>query len=161
MKITRRLGLRLASIVAAATSLVALGAAPALADPHTEVYKGDDGWCVSAGGRGGNNDAYMGNCNNQTAKWIPSGPYYDVRFASVGNGGCLDSNAAGKVYSIGCNGGGYQRWYMIWMPDNTHFAFRNNATNQCLTVDAGHNLYAAKCTWVPNSPWIWSFQLFS
>jgi hypothetical protein len=47
------------------------------------------------------------------------------------SGECLDSNGAGEVYLLGCNGGAFQRWKITANKDETR-VFRDVATGRCL-----------------------------
>ncbi|MFD3883187.1 RICIN domain-containing protein [Streptomyces microflavus] len=54
-------------------------------------------------------------------------------------GRCLDSNGAGQVYTLPCNGGNYQRWTAV-----TH-TIRNVATRNCLDARTAGGVYAPSC----------------
>lgn len=45
---------------------------------------------------------------------------------------CLDSNSAGDVYAIGCNGGNNQLWQIIQPAPASAVMLRNTATRLCL-----------------------------
>lgn len=52
-------------------------------------------------------------CNGAAAdqRWLAvGGGWNNVQLKSSGSGACLDSNRNRDVYTLGCNGGGYQAW---------------------------------------------------
>ena len=66
---------------------------------------------------------------------------------------CLDSNFAGEVYGIPCNGGGYQRWwwnykgtwYISWYGKSYDvYEIVNKATGRCLDAN-GADVYTLAC----------------
>ncbi|MGC4807205.1 RICIN domain-containing protein [Micromonospora sp. DT233] len=68
--------------------------------------------------------------------------------------GCLDSNAAGSVYILGCNNGDYQRWHFYAMPGTSnHWQIENKATGLCLSVNPGEVLAARYCEDKPANRW--------
>jgi hypothetical protein len=54
-----------------------------------------------------------------------------VTYRNNSSGACLDSNADGEVYVLGCNGGDYQRWRVVPNNDGSK-SLRNLATGRCL-----------------------------
>jgi hypothetical protein len=71
----------------------------------------------------------------------PAAPTLDggaVVLKNKKSGDCLDSNADGEVYLLGCNGGDFQDWTVIVNDDDTR-SFRSVATNLCLDSDLGEN----------------------
>jgi serine/threonine-protein kinase len=56
---------------------------------------------------------------------------------------CLDSNSAGRVYTLGCNGGGYQKWYDTKLVYGQQI--RNGRTGRCLDSNTGGRVYTLNC----------------
>lgn len=51
-------------------------------------------------------------------------------FADIATHSCLDSNAQGQVYTLGCNQGNYQHW--VYTAGNGGVRLRNAQTNNCV-----------------------------
>ncbi|ANZ42249.1 hypothetical protein BBK82_46280 [Lentzea guizhouensis] len=62
----------------------------------------------------------------------------NIKHASVRT--CLDSNAAGAVYTHNCNGNDYQEW-----ENYTPGKFRNKATQRCLGSNGNSVFTTANC----------------
>jgi hypothetical protein len=70
-------------------------------------------------------------------------------------GRCLDSNDAGHVYTLGCNGGNYQNWRVEYFTSldcepaygecYPIYRIRNAQTRRCLDSDFNRSLYTSPC----------------
>jgi Ricin-type beta-trefoil lectin domain-like len=61
-------------------------------------------------------------------------------------GRCLDSNYEGRVYTLACNGGPFQKWRTT-KPNSTssQYVITNVETGRCLDSNAQGNAYAIPC----------------
>ena len=64
-------------------------------------------------------------------------------YRNLATGYCLDSNAARAVYTLGCNGGSYQKWDVSGTDSAT--VFRNLATGFCLDSNTDGRVYTLRC----------------
>ncbi|MDQ1304963.1 MAG: hypothetical protein QG671_792 [Actinomycetota bacterium] len=58
---------------------------------------------------------------------------------------CLDSNDAGEVYLLPCNGGAYQNWRFARTGDKFMFTIINTKTNRCLDSNGEGKIYTLWC----------------
>ena len=65
-------------------------------------------------------------------------------YQNLATGRCLDSNTSGSVYTLGCNGGSFQKWNVIANSDGTR-SFRNLATSRCLDSNTSGSVYTLGC----------------
>lgn len=90
-----------------------------------------------------------------------------LNFRNRATGRCLDSNSDGKVYTLPCNGGSFQKWRLVQQNGPRSYWLANVATGKCLAAQEGHMLvYATGCSgggmenyWAPTSGYArWATQ---
>lgn len=64
-------------------------------------------------------------------------------YVNRATGRCLDSNYAGDVYTLGCNGGNYQRWRVE--SGGTILTIHNVQTGLCLDQNGQGSVYTLGC----------------
>jgi Ricin-type beta-trefoil lectin domain len=57
---------------------------------------------------------------------------------------CLDSNTSGNAYTLGCNGGSFQKWTVINRSGSV-VSLKNLATGLCLDSNTSGNAYTLGC----------------
>ena len=68
---------------------------------------------------------------------------------------CLDSNAAGKVYTKKCNGGSYQKWRVTQENETGFLIFKNKKTGRCLAGNKKAQVYGTKTCYPGDAPNRW------
>jgi len=73
-------------------------------------------------------------------------------YQNLATGFCLDSNANGQVYTLGCNGGSYQKWVVT--SNGATRIFKNLATGFCLDSNANGQVYTLGCNGGSYQKWV-------
>ncbi|WP_018352641.1 RICIN domain-containing protein [Longispora albida] len=77
--------------------------------------------------------------------------YPASRYVNGATGYCLDGDYAGRVYTMGCNGGNYQNWYVI--DHGTSQELVSAQTGRCLDSNAVGNVYTLPCNGTAYQKW--------
>ncbi|TQS44010.1 RICIN domain-containing protein [Cryptosporangium phraense] len=64
-------------------------------------------------------------------------------YTNLATGFCLDSNGQGRVYTLGCNGGSFQKWILHRVDGG--YTLRNLATGFCLDSNTEGRAYTLGC----------------
>jgi serine/threonine-protein kinase len=76
-----------------------------------------------------------------------AGPAQGTIIRNWETGRCLDSNWAGQVYTLGCNGGDYQGWRIEYVGQREVFVYHivNVKTGRCLDTAAAGYVQTTPC----------------
>jgi hypothetical protein len=66
-------------------------------------------------------------------------------FGSQATGRCLDSNAAGHVYTNPCDGNNKYQWWDVSTALPGRYVLRNQATGRCLDSNTKGSVYTSPC----------------
>ncbi|GAA0279134.1 RICIN domain-containing protein [Cryptosporangium japonicum] len=64
-------------------------------------------------------------------------------YRDLATGFCLDSNGEGRAYTLGCNGGSFQKW--VLRSADGGVTLRNLATGFCLDSNTAGRVYTLAC----------------
>ena len=64
-------------------------------------------------------------------------------YRDLATGFCLDSNGEGRVYTLGCNGGSFQKW--VLRSADGGVTLHNLATGFCLDINTQGRVYTLSC----------------
>lgn len=154
MRKTRKAGIAFAVAASLSTLLFGAGTASAAVTDRFANYAAQQ--CITSQVNGNLNAAA---CTPITRlkQWTWSGVINGATtvIKNVGTGYCLDSNNAGHVYSLSCNGTRYQQWFVRQYAAGSAIVLENLATGRCLqqnssglysTQDCNRNLYVQRWT---------------
>jgi hypothetical protein len=128
----RRLTRRLITMMCALLLAVGLATPAHAASPFYEYTNATSYWCLGADHADVVYVSYKCTHSSYQSWW--GAPLSVSTRINVATGRCLDSNAAGKVYTLPCNGGANQKWRTIspgW-DDYDWLQIENVATGMCL-----------------------------
>lgn len=106
------------------------------------IYNEQTRRCLSTNSAGA---VWTGRCDVPESEWYMVNPggccgdRFNIIWAYANV--CLDSDYAGNVYGLGCNGGWFQSWNFLW----TTQEFRNTQTGRCLDSDYNGRVYTLPC----------------
>jgi ricin-type beta-trefoil lectin protein len=154
-----------ASVAVAIVMALAAAAAPAAANPSIHDGSAEvspararhyfksptTGRCLLGGQLTGSGTGWVGTWPCEPSWWLVWDWYGQITphvwstIRGVPEGSCLDSNTAGDVYMLSCNGGPYQYW-RVFRPDTGLPVIQDYATGLCLSEPAsGGAAYTAIC----------------
>lgn len=140
----RKIGFAVAAAAVMTTTL--FGSATASAGPEAVTdrfanYAAQQ--CITSNTDGG---LRAGACTPITRlkQWTWSGVINGTTtITNLGTGYCLDSNEAGHVYSLRCNGTDYQKWVVIQPAPGSAILLQNLETRRCLQQNSS-GLYSTQ-----------------